>query len=242
MVFHRGHPVPQIVAFAGPSGPAFSFSAFLLPARPLACVDGAGFLSSRFAAVLDSFTTGSHGPNRAGLLLGHTGASLDFLPRTSLPLPLKGEGLGIIFLGFVGLALLVHNWVTLAQQGRSGRLLVSVPLSGLQYRTQGHTGPSLDLSPFSPSLSRRQSCQLPLQVVVDSFLDGPDGELQGAVSHLAGFGAHLCWLHLDELLVLQLSYVFRHGVGAHPSVLADLPNAGPALVGFPVLTENQVGV
>ena len=27
---------------------------------------------------------------------GHTGASLDFLPRTSLPLPLKGEGLGIV--------------------------------------------------------------------------------------------------------------------------------------------------
>ena len=27
-----------------------------------------------------------------------TGASLDFLPRTSLPLPLKGEGLGIVYL------------------------------------------------------------------------------------------------------------------------------------------------
>ena len=65
----EGYPMPQIVAFAGPSGPAFSFSAFLLPARPLVCVDGAGFLSSRFAAVLVSLTTGSHGPNRAGLLL-----------------------------------------------------------------------------------------------------------------------------------------------------------------------------
>ena len=60
----EGYPMPQIVAFAGPSGPAFSFSAFLLPARPLVCVDGAGFLSSRFAAVLDSFTTSSHGFNR----------------------------------------------------------------------------------------------------------------------------------------------------------------------------------
>ena len=49
---------------------------------------------------------------------GHTGASLDFLPRTSLPLPLKGEGRGIAFLGFVGFALLVHNWLTLAQRGR----------------------------------------------------------------------------------------------------------------------------
>ena len=39
----EGYPMPQIVAFAGPSGPAFSFSAFLLPARPLACVDGLVF-------------------------------------------------------------------------------------------------------------------------------------------------------------------------------------------------------
>ena len=43
----------------------------------------------------------------------------------SLPLSLKGEGLGIAFLGFVGFALLVHSWITLAQQGRSGASLVS---------------------------------------------------------------------------------------------------------------------
>ena len=35
----------------------------------------------------------------------------------SLPLPLKGEGLGIACLGLVGLALPVHNRGTLAQQG-----------------------------------------------------------------------------------------------------------------------------
>ena len=56
-----------------------------------------------------------------------TGGSLVFLPKTSLPLPLKGEGLGIACLGFVGFAPLVHNRVTLAQQGRSGPLLVSFP-------------------------------------------------------------------------------------------------------------------
>lgn len=50
-----------------------------------------------------------------------------FLPRTSLPLPLKGEGRGITFLGLVGFALLVQNWGTLAQQGRSGASLVSFP-------------------------------------------------------------------------------------------------------------------
>ena len=63
----EGYPMPQIVAFAGPAGPAFSLSAFLIPARLLACVDGAGFLSSRFAAVPDSSTAASRRANRAGL-------------------------------------------------------------------------------------------------------------------------------------------------------------------------------
>ena len=58
---------------------------------------------------------------------GRTGPSFGFLTRTSLPLPLKGEGLGIVFLGLVGSALFVQNWVTLAQQGRLCSLLVQVP-------------------------------------------------------------------------------------------------------------------
>ena len=58
---------------------------------------------------------------------GRTGASSFFLPRTGLPLPLKGEGRGITFLGLVGSALFVQNWVTLAQQGRLCSLLVQVP-------------------------------------------------------------------------------------------------------------------
>lgn len=68
-LFNEANPALLCAAFAGPAGPAFSFSAFLLPARPLACVDRAGFLSSRFAAVPDSSITGSHGLNRAGLQL-----------------------------------------------------------------------------------------------------------------------------------------------------------------------------
>ena len=66
----------------------------------------------------DSLTTGSHASNRAGLGLcwcrfpsrppkPHTGphrAEFGFPPKkTNLPLPLKGEGLGIIFLGLLGL-------------------------------------------------------------------------------------------------------------------------------------------
>ena len=54
-------------------------------------------------------------------------AEFVFLSKTSLPLPLKGEGRGITFLGLVGFALLVQNWGTLAQQGRSGALVVSFP-------------------------------------------------------------------------------------------------------------------
>ena len=54
-----------------------------------------------------------------------TGPSFGFLSRTSLPLPLKGEGLGIVFLGLVGSALFVQNWVTLAQQGGFAASLVS---------------------------------------------------------------------------------------------------------------------
>ena len=62
----------------------------------------------------------------------HTGAhraEFGFLSRTNSPLPLKGEGLDIACLGFVESALLVHNWGTLAQQGRSGGFggVVSLP-------------------------------------------------------------------------------------------------------------------
>ena len=72
-----------------------------------------------------------------------------FSPKTSLPLPLKGEGLGIVFPGLVGFALLVHNGATAAQQGLFGASLVSVPLPGSQSRTQRHTGAGLDFTVFS---------------------------------------------------------------------------------------------
>ena len=50
-----------------------------------------------------------------------------FSPKTSLPLPLKGEGLDIACLGFVGFVLLVHSSPTRLQQGLSGASLVSFP-------------------------------------------------------------------------------------------------------------------
>ena len=75
-----------------------------------------------FAGVVSLPTpqTGHKSPHRA---------EFGFLSRTNSPLPLKGEGLDIACLGFVESALLVHNWGTLAQQGRSGGFagVVSLP-------------------------------------------------------------------------------------------------------------------
>ena len=66
--------------------------------------------------------TGQKSPHRAKFV---------FLPRTSLPLPLKGEGRGIVFPGLVGFALLVHNGATLAQQGLFGASVASFPYPAL---------------------------------------------------------------------------------------------------------------
>ena len=77
-------------------------------------------------------------------------------------------------------------------------MLVSFPYLALKTAhraTQGRVWLSLS---FPGALLLRQTSKLSFQVVVDSFLDGPDGELQGAITHLAGFRAHLGWLHLDE--------------------------------------------
>ena len=64
---------------------------------------------------------------------GRTGASSFFLPRTSSPLPLKGEGQDFAHLWGFGFSLAValatagHNRATLAQQGRCGASMVSLP-------------------------------------------------------------------------------------------------------------------
>lgn len=97
-----------------------------------------------FSAVVKSSTGASHWPNRGCLGLrrchfptwlpkSHTGASLFFLPRTSSPLPLKGEGQDFAHLWGFGFSLAValatagHNRATLAQQGRCGASMVSLP-------------------------------------------------------------------------------------------------------------------
>ena len=73
-------------------------------------------------------------------------------------------------------------------------------------------------------------------------MDRPDGEKQGAVPHLAGFRADLGGFYVNKALVLQLANLLGYGVSTHSCVLTYASDAGPALVGLPVLTENQVGV
>ena len=134
--------------------------------------------------VLWSSTTGSRWSNRACLVLrwcrslpdpqnrtqALTGASLVFLSKTSLPLPLKGEELGFIQFGVVwvpnaekpdafpqektdasypraSLAVAFGNcWPQLAHTASTGPVwgfAGVAPLLGPQKRTQGHTGASL---------------------------------------------------------------------------------------------------
>ena len=77
-----------------------------------------------------------------------------FLPRTSLPSPFWGRGWVSTFLGSPGLPCSFKtdsHW-----PNRAGIEPRWCPLPSSQNRTQGHTGASLYLLPFSPSLSRRE--------------------------------------------------------------------------------------
>ena len=87
-----------------------------------------------------------------------------------------------------------------------------------------------------------QDCQVPFQLVVYSLLDRPDGKSQSAVSNFPISSLYFCRFNIDKPFVFQMTNVLSNRVGAHASVLANLPDARPALVGFPVLAENQVGV
>lgn len=83
-----------------------------------------------------------------------TGPNSFFLPRTSLPSPFRGRGWVSTFLGSPGLPCSFKtdsHW-----PNRAGIEPRWCPLPSSQNSTQGHTGASLYLLPFSPSLSRRE--------------------------------------------------------------------------------------
>ena len=171
-----------------------------------------------------------------------TGASLDFLPRTSLPLPLKGEGPGIVCLGFVGFAPLGHSCLTRLQQGRFGGWLVFAPYSASKTAHRA-TQALVWFSPLFPgALWVWQSYQIPLQLVFHCFLDGSDRVTQIPVPHQACLGFYFCRLCVNQSFLFQLPNVLGNRVGTHAGILADPPDAGPALVRFSILAENQLGV
>ena len=171
-----------------------------------------------------------------------TRASLDFLPRTSLPLPLKGEGPGIVCLGFVGFAPLGHSCLTRLQQGRFGGWLVFAPYSASKTAHRA-TQALVWFSPFfPPAFLLRQSRQILLQLVIHRLLDGANRVKKIPISHQACLCFYLRGLRVDQSLLFQLPYVFCNRVSAHACMLANASDAGPALVRFSILAENQVGI
>ena len=150
-------------AFAGPPEPDFSFSAFLLPARPLACVDGLAF--SHPVSPLSWFRSQLAHTPPTGLVWGFAGvvslscpqtgqksphrSKFGFSPQNELTPPPKGGGAGyrLSWVCWVcpARAQLPHTAPTGPFWGLAGiRSLLS-----FQNRTQGHTGPSLVFTAFS---------------------------------------------------------------------------------------------
>ena len=98
------------LAHAGPTGPVWGFAGVVPLPRPL---------------------TGQKSPHRAEFV---------FSPQNKSTPPPKGGGAGYHLSWVVGFALLVHNWVTLAQQGRSGASVVRFPTPSSKPDTGPHRG------------------------------------------------------------------------------------------------------
>ena len=215
------------------------------------------FPHPRLLLLLGSSTTAPLGSNRACLGLCWyrfptpfpdppqiaTGGRVWFPPlERAHSSPLRGRGWFLLNLGFFGFAGLVHNWVTLAQQGRFCPLLVSVSLPGFQNRTQGHTEPSFVSPLLLPALLFWQGCQISFQLVIHRLLDGANCIEQVAVTHQACLSFYLRGFCVDQSPPFQLPYVFCNRVSAHAWGLANPSDTGPALMGFPVLAEHQISI
>lgn len=203
----------QCAAFAGPPGPAFSFSACPLPVSLTSPSYGKTFfLSPRFASApgfghnwLSQLQQGRSGALLVSVSLlipqnckqGRTRAFS--CPGHVIPhFPLRGKA------GLFpkmrcpslpdSLTTAPHGFNRVGTRFTGVRFLYPAPKIAHK-PTQGR----VSVSPsFSGTLFLWQRCQLLLQLVIYCLLNRPDGKLQGAVSHLAGLGAHLGWLHLDE--------------------------------------------
>ena len=173
---------------------------------------------------------------------GRTGPSLVFLLQNKFTPPPKGGGAGYRFSWVCWVCLACSQLAHAGPTGPVTRFAGVVPLLGSQIRTQGHTGPSSFSASFLETPWSWQHYQVPLQVVIHCLLDGANSKSQCPVPHLARFSAHLGWFHINEPFVLQLPNILCNRVGTHSSGLANAPDAGPTLMRFPVLAENQVGI
>lgn len=122
-------------------------------------------------------------------------------------------------------------------KARLGALLGLLPYSTPKTAHKGTQALVWFLPFFPPAFLLWQSRQILLQLAVYCLVNGAV-----AVAHQACLSTHLAGFYVDELHFLQLPYVLGNGVVTHAGVLADPPDAGPALVGFPILAEHQVGV
>ena len=170
ILFHRGHPALQCAAFAGPTGSAFSFLLFHSFSHPPLLSGGkTSFLSAGVdrcpricpqpahtapTGQATCFAGVASLPGFQNRTQALTGPNSFFLPRTNLPSPFRGRGWVSTFLGSPGLPCSFKtdsHW-----PNRASIEPRWCPLPSSQNRTQGHTGASLYLLPFSPSLSRRE--------------------------------------------------------------------------------------
>ena len=121
-------------------------------------------------------------------------------------------------------------------------MLVLLPTRSPNRPQIGSQGRVWDSALLAGVLWFREGRKLLLKLALHRFLDGADCVKQIAVAHQAFFCFYLRGFRVDQSLLFQLPNVLGNRVGTHAGILADPPDTGPALMGFPVLAEHQVGI
>jgi hypothetical protein len=171
---------------------------------------------------------------------GHMGFSL-FGSLTPYLSP-TGKGRSVLESGLSRFAEIAHNCPTRLQRGGSGASLVSFPYPASKTAHRTTQGRVWFSPSFSPTFSRWQHGQLPLQVVIHRLVNGQNRVEQRPVSRGPVQCPHCGRQGFDEALILQLGYVLPHRVGTHARSFPNFPKARVANVCLSVLAKNQVGV
>lgn len=88
----------------------------------------------------------------------------------------------------------------------------------------------------------RQGSHVPLQLVIYRFLDRRIVNRRVPFRIFPSLVCTFARFNIDKVFILQLPNVLGNRVGTHPGVLAYATDAGPTLMCFSILAENQVGV